>query len=220
MKTVAPGEVVFTHNIVDFNDSHPAWRLYMVSEAISRICDINPREYRRLLVLYEESLQRVPWGALYFVISTYAPQSTKRMATRVQSALNCWSSLQHDRYAYKTLGTYLSLEELLIEALGWVLDAWCPEDDGSLSSRFALASERMARATRVESTEAILRRLPGILAFADRQQLQHPEVVTDVASWREHLDALDASSFERISAVYPGEVLRFMYLWDRQLSLQ
>ena len=220
MKTVAPGEVVFTHEIVDFNHARPAWRLYMASEAISSVCDIDPKNYRRLLVLYETSLRQTPWGALYFATSTYAPQSAERMAPRVDAVLHSWSSLQHDRYAHKKLGTYLNLEELLTATLGWVLDAWCPEATGSLPSRFALASERMARATRAESTEAILRRLPGILAFADRQQLQHPEVVTDAASWREHLATLDAADFERVSGVCPGYVLEAMYLWDRQLSVQ
>lgn len=220
LRAVAPGDVVLTHNLVDFDLEQPAWRLYMVSELVSSVCDTDAKNHRRLTTLYESSVQRAPWGALYFALSSYAPQSAPRMALRVGAVLESWPSLQHARYAHKTLGVSLSLEELLSATLGWVVDAWSPETLGPLPSRLALATERMAHATRAESTEVILRGLPRILALADRERLQHPEVVTHIAAWREHLPTLDASVFDRISAVSPGEVLRVMYQWDRQLHVQ
>lgn len=220
LRTIVPGDVVFTHNVVDFDDTQPAWRLYMVSEIIMSVCKADTKDWRRLAVQYEASLRRTAWGALYCAISGDAPESAERMALRVEALLNAWPSLQHGRYAHKQLGTYLNLEELLTTAIGWVLEAWCPEASGPLPSRFALASERMARATKAECVEAILRRLPPILAFAHRTKLQHPEVVMDIASWREHLATLDAADFERVSGVCPAEVLGAMYQWDRRLNVQ
>jgi hypothetical protein len=98
------------------------------------------------------------------------------------------------------------------------MDAWCPEGAGSTHSRIEVASERMARATKADCVEAILRQLPHIFSFADGRKLTHPEVVTNPAAWREHLIAMDHTTFERISGVRPAEVLRSLYQWDRQLG--
>jgi hypothetical protein len=38
--------------------------------------------------------------------------------------LHSWDSLQHGRYLFKRLNTFLGLEELLLEACGWAMDAW------------------------------------------------------------------------------------------------
>lgn len=133
--------------------------------------------------------------------------------------LRSWDSLQHGRYLHQKLNTFLDLEELMTAACGWAMDAWCPEEGDSLRSRLEVASERMARATREDCVETILRQLPQILPFADRQQLNHPEVVMDLASWHEHLATLGASEFDRISGVRPGWVLQRLYQWDKELGL-
>jgi hypothetical protein len=114
----------------------------------------------------------------------------------------------------------MSLEELMTSACGWAMDAWCPEGGASIPARFRVASERMARATREDCVEAILRQLPRILPFADRNKLNHPEVVMDSTAWHAHLATLDASEFERISGVRPGAVLGSLYRWDKQLDIQ
>ncbi|MGZ3459090.1 MAG: hypothetical protein ACXU86_11370, partial [Archangium sp.] len=80
-------------------------------------------------------------------------------------------------------------------------------------------SERMARATREDCVEAILRQLPHVLTSAETERLNHPEVVTNPTAWHEHLASLDAAAFERISGVRPGWVLERLYLWDRQLDV-
>ena len=219
LRPVAPGEVVFTHNVVDFQDESPAWRLYMVSEVMTSLCNMDEKNYRHLSNLYEASFRETAWGALYFALSGNAPESAERTALRLQAVLRFWDSLQHGRYLHKKLNTFLTLEELLTAACGWAMDAWCPEGGGSVRSRFEVASERMARATREDCIEAIFRQLPHILTFADRKKLNHPEVVMALSSWREHLATLDAVEFERISGVRPGWVLERLYLWDRQLDM-
>ncbi len=218
--TVAPGAVVFTHNIVDFQDDLPAWRLYMVPEVMMSMYDIDEKNHRQLGNLYETSFRETAWGALYFALSGRAPESAERMALRLQAVVRFWDSLHHGRYLHKKLNTFMNLEELMTAACGWALDAWCPEGGDSVRSRFQVASERMARATRQESIEAILRQLPQLLAFADRKQLNHPEVVLTPSFWREHLTALDTAAFERISGVCPSEVLGRLYRWDKQLDIQ
>ncbi|HEX8818789.1 MAG TPA: hypothetical protein VF794_02590 [Archangium sp.] len=220
LRTVAPGEVVLTHNVVDFQDEEPAWRLYMVSELIMSLCEVDEKNHRHLDNMYETSFRETAWGALYFALSGRAPDSAARTALRLEAVVRFWDSLQHGRYLHQKLNTFLNLDELLTTACGWAMDAWCPKGEDSVRSRLAMASESMARATRADCVEAILRQLPHILPFADRQKLNHPEVVTDPTAWRDHLASLDAAAFERISAVRPGWVLQRLYQWDRQLDLQ
>ncbi|HYO57121.1 hypothetical protein [Archangium sp.] len=220
LRMVAPGEVVFTHNVVDFQDQLPAWRLYMVSEVMMSLYDVDEKNHRHLGNLYETSFRETAWGALYFALSGRAPESAERIALRLQAVLRFWDSLQHGRYLHKKLNTFMSLEELMTDACGWAMDAWCPEGGTSVRSRFSVASERMAQATREDCVEAILRQLPRILSFVDRNKINHPHVVMDSTAWREHLATLDASEFERISSVRPGAVLGRLYVWDKELDIQ
>ncbi|PTL84798.1 hypothetical protein [Vitiosangium sp. GDMCC 1.1324] len=219
LRTVAPGDVVFTHEVVDFQDELPAWRLYAYWEAITSMCDSLKKSYRHIKNTHETFFRETAWGALFFALSGAAPESAELTALRLQAVLRFWDSLQHGRYLYKTLNTFMTLEELMTAACGWAMDAWCPKGGSSVRSRFEVASERMAQATREESIEAILRQLPHILPFADRKLLNHPEVVMDPSSWREHLSTLDAAEFERISGVRPGEVLGRLYVWDKELDI-
>jgi hypothetical protein len=216
---VAPDDVVFTHSAADLQDEQPAWRLYMVSEVMMTLCERHEKKHRHLDDMYEASFRETAWGALYFVLSGRAPESAERTALRLGAVLRFWDSLQHGRYSHQKPKTLLNLEELLTTACGWAMDAWCPEEGGTVRSRLELASERMARATGEDCIEAILRALPHILPLADRKKLNHPEVVTHLASWREYLTTLDATEFERISGVSPSEVLRCLYRWDRQLDV-
>jgi len=219
LRTVAPDEVVFTHEVVDFQDERPAWRLYVYWESIMSMCEASgEKNYRHLRDIHETFFRETAWGALYFATAALAPESAKRTAPRLAAVLRFWDSLQHGLYLHQTLNRFMSLEELLTAACGWVMDAWCPEGGDSVRTRFEVASEHMARATREECIEAILRQLPRILPFADTGRLSHPEVVTSPTAWREHLTTLDDAAFERISGVRPGWVLERLYLWDRQLD--
>jgi len=220
LRAVAPDEVVFTHNVVDFQDQLPAWRLYMVPEVMMSLYDVDKKNHRQLGNLYETTFREMAWGALYFALSGRAPESAESMALRLQAVGRFWDSLHHGRYLHKKLNMFMTLEELMTDACGWAMDAWCPEGGASIHSRFEVASERMARATKEDCIEAILRRLPRILSFADRNKLNHPEVVMDPTAWREHLATLDTATFERISAVSPSEVLGRLYRWDRELGIQ
>jgi hypothetical protein len=218
MKPVAPGDIVFTHNVADIQDEHPAWRLYMASEVVMTLCDV--KNDHHLGDIYETAFRQTAWGALYFALSGSAPESAGRTARRLQAVLGFWDSLQHGKYVYQKLNTFLTLEELLTTACGWAMYAWCPEEGGSVYSRIETVSERMVRATKEDCVEAILRQLPHIFSFVDGSKLTHPEVVTHPAAWREHLTTLDPAAFERISGVRPAEVLRKLYQWDRQLDAQ
>lgn len=220
LRRVAPDEVVFTHEVVDFQDERPAWRLYAYWDAIMSLSDTLGTSYRHINDSHEPFLRETAWGALFFALSGPAPDSAKRTAQRLAAVLRFWDSLQHGRYLYQTLNTFMSLEALMTAACGWAMDAWCPEGGESIRARLEVASERMDQATREDCVAAILRQLPHILPFADTGRLSHPEVVTSPTAWSEHLAALDDAAFERISGVRPGWVLERLYLWDRQLDVQ
>ncbi|MFE8602391.1 hypothetical protein [Archangium violaceum] len=219
LRTVAPDEVVFTHEIVDFQEERPAWRLHEYWETLSGLSDTLGKSYRHINASHEPAVRETAWGALFFAICGPAPDSAERTAPRLEAVLRAWDSLQHGRYLHQKLNTFLDLEGLMTAACGWAMDAWCPEGGDSVRSRLEVAAERMARATREDCVEAILRQLPQILPFADKQKLNHPEIVTDLAAWREHLATLDASAFERISGVRPGWVLQRLYQWDKLLGV-
>lgn len=221
LRTVAPDEVVFTHQLVDFQDERPAWRLYVYWEAIMSLCEsLEDKSYRHIRDTHEAFFRGTAWGALYFSTAGLVPESAERTALRLEAVLRFWDSLQHGRYLYKKRDVFLTLAELMSEACGWAMGAWCPEGGDSVRARLETAAGRMARATREECVEAILRQLPRVLPFAVGKKLRHPHVVTDVGAWREHLAGLDDAAFERISGACPAELLERLYLWDRQINAQ
>ena len=214
--TVSPKDVVFTHSVADLQHHQPAWRLYLVSEVVTTLCDT--KSPRHIDELYEAAFRQTAWGALSFVLSASAPESAARTARRLQAVLNFWSNLEHGRYIHRQLNTFLTRDELLATACGWVLDAWLPAEGGPLHSKFERASQLMARATRDDCVEAILRQLHSLFPLVEMKKLTHPALVTQLGPWREHLSTLDTASFDRISAARPAELLRRLYQWDRQLG--
>lgn len=218
---VDPGDIVFTRNSVDFEPERPAWRPYLLTELVMSLCEsLDKKNHVQISESYEVFFRKTAWGALYFITAELAPESAERTALRIQAVLGSWDSLQHGRYLFKKLNTFLGLEELLLEACGWAMDAWCPASGGSVRERLEAASARMARATREDCVNAILGQLPRLFTLVDRQELSHPEMVTQLSSWRKHLATLDATKFERISGGCPAWVLERLYLWDRELAFQ
>jgi hypothetical protein len=71
-----------------------------------------------------------------------------------------------------------------------------------------------------DCVNAILGQLPRLFTLVERQELSHPEVVTQLSAWREHLATLDATKFEHISGGCPAWVLERLYLWDREIAFQ
>jgi hypothetical protein len=213
-----PGEVVIVQGAADFQQHLPAWRLHGASDVLVSLGEaLEWKNYHQAGDMYEACFRQTAWGALYFATAGRAPESAERSARRIEAVLRFWDSLQTVRYLFKKPGTFLTLDELMSAACGWAMEAWCPEEGGPVRARLEQASTRMARATREDCVETILRRLPRMLEFA--RALRHPEVVTDPAAWRERLTALDPESFERISGACPAWVLEQLYLWDEELEM-
>jgi hypothetical protein len=219
MLEVPSGEVVVAHEVVDFQRERPAWRLYMVSNVISGLCEsLDWQNSFHVGDAYEAYCRETAWGALYFAIGQTAPMSAERVALRLRAVLRFWEPLQSARYLFKALGAALTLEELMVASCDWAMDAWCPVGEASVRARLEMAAERMARATRVDSMEAILREMPRALAYA--RNLKHRDVVADPSFQRQRLAALDSQGFERVSGACTSELLGQVYSWDRQLGKQ
>lgn len=219
MLEVSPGEVVLTHGVADFQHERPAWRLYMVSEVMLALSEApewqDPFPVRDA---YEAFFRETAWGALYFVTAQDAPRSAGLSALRLQAVLRFWEPLQSVRYLFKTLGPALTLDELMVASCGWAMDAWCPVGETPVRTRLKTAAERMARATREDSLEAILRQMPRALAYA--RDLKHRAVVADPSFQRERLAALEPSAFERVSGACTADLLEKLYDWEHELGLQ
>jgi hypothetical protein len=216
---VPPGEVVVAHDVVDFQHDRPAWRLYMVSNVMDGLLDaVDPRNTLPTRDAYEAVFLGTAWGALYFTLAQMGPVSAERTAKRLQAVLRFWEPLQCARYLFKKLGAAHSLEELMVAAYDWALDAWCPVGDASVRERLAMAAERMARATREDCIEAIFREMPRALAHAGK--LKHWNVVADPDFQRERLTTLDSWFFERVSGARPGDLIWLLTHWDHELEVQ
>jgi hypothetical protein len=216
---VPPGEVVFAHDVVDFQHERPAWRLYMVSNVVDGLLDaVDGQSTLSTRDAYEAVFLETAWGALYFALAQMGPVSAERTAKRLQAVLRFWESLQCARYLFKKQGAAHTLEELVLASYGWAVDAWCPVGDAPGRERLAMAAERMERATREDCIEAIFREMPRVLSHVGK--LKHWNVVTDPGFQRERLSILDSRYFERVSGARPGDLIWLLTNWDHELDMQ
>jgi hypothetical protein len=219
MLDMPPGEVVVAHEVVDFQHERPSWRLYMMSNLLGELWEsLEWEDTSAVRDAYEAAFLETAWGALFFALEQMGPVSAERTARRLEAVLRFWEPLERIRYLFKRLGAAQTLEEVMVASCDWTMEAWCPEAEGSVRERLGIAAERMARATREDCIEAILREMPRALAAG--RDLKHRQVLADPAYQRERLATLDALSFERVSGACTSDVLEKLYAWDRELGLQ
>ncbi|WNG21692.1 hypothetical protein [Cystobacter fuscus] len=219
MRQVPPGEVLIVDSGGDSNIiPHPRWRVHLFSDVFMHLNDGVPKKERqRMEEAFESFCLSTPWGALFQAVSPYPLRSSRRMAERLAALLHFWDVLRGPRYAFWFDREY-TLEELVEDIYGMTLEAWCPGSPASTRERLVLTVERMARATREECMEAVLRVLPVLVrANAD---LQHREQLSDPDFLRERLDALRPDDWEDISSAYRFTVNGVLYAWDRELGRQ
>ena len=138
------------------------------------------------------------------------------MAKQLASVLRFWEVLQDPRYAFWSFDQRYTLEELMDDIYRKTLEAWCPGGPAPVREHLALTVERMARATREECVEAVLRVIPGLVE-GDRD-LTHHEVLRDPDFLRERLSVLPPKRFESISSAYTYTVAVQLSAWDRELG--
>jgi hypothetical protein len=216
---VPAGEVVIAHEVVDFQRDQPAWRLYMVSGVMRGVNEaMDFQDAFGVRDAYEEFCRETAWGALHYAIEPNGPVSAKCTALRLQSVLRFWEPLQSVRYLFKRLNAVLTLEELIVASNDWAMDAWCPVGESAVRARLQTAAKRMARATKDDSIEAILRQMPRVLEFA--RNLKHRDVLADPDFQRERLALLKPEAFEHVSGACTSDLLGQLYSWDRHLARQ
>lgn len=112
-------------------------------------------------------------------------------------------------------------------AIAWVVQNHCEwrrlaqmvlqcQGPASLQEHLALTVERMARATREDCFEAVLRLIPVMLKT--HTGLKHPDVLNDSGFLREQLAALSSEDFDSLSSAYTYAVNNQLYAWDRALG--
>ena len=220
MLQVSPGEVLIMHSGADSNIiPHPRWRVHLFADVFLSLSEGVPKEQRqRMEEAFESFCLSTPWGALYHAVSPPPPRSAARMAERLAALLRFWDVLQGPRYVYRVPDTHRTLDDLMDYIYRETLEAWCPGGPASVREHLALAVERMARATREDCKEAVLRMIPRVIrANAD---LKHREELNDPEFLRERLDALRPDDFEDISGAYRYAVNGALYAWDRALGRQ
>lgn len=218
MREVLPGEVVFTEPFADFSREAPAWRLHLFLEVISGFDDtVGMQEWRRLRPLLEATCRETPWGALYHAVQPSAPQSAERMAARLAAVLRFWDLLSLARYRHIELEVDYTLEQLMQLRYGRTFEAWCPKISGSVREHMEATVERMARATREDCLQAVLRLVPYILTGPFK--LKHREVLGDPAFLPERFATLAPELFDELSSAYPSPVYAQVRSWDKDLDI-
>lgn len=216
---VPASELVIAHEVVDFQRTTPYWRLHMVSGVLQGVYEaVDFQNVLQIRDAYEAFAREMAWGALLFAIEPTGPESAGRTALRLQAVLHFWETLQSVRYVFKRLDTVLTLEGLMLVSNDWAMDAWCPTGETSVKGRLEAAALRMARATKEDSIEAILRQVPRALASA--RGLKRRDILTDPAFLRQRLATLEPAYFDRVSGARTANVLELLYDLDHQLGVQ
>ncbi|HEX8434174.1 hypothetical protein [Archangium sp.] len=217
MRQVPPGEALVVHAAANFDWGPPRWRVHLFIEVFTVLNEGVPKEERqRMRGAFEAFCLSTPWGALYQAVSPSPPWSAERMANRLAAVLRFWEVLQGPRYAFWWVDQKYTLEELLDDIYRKTLEAWCPKGPASVREHLTLMVERMARATREECLEAVLRVMPAVVEMDT--DLKHREVLGDPAFLRERLQALPPEKFESFSSAYKYAVSGPLWDWSRELG--
>ncbi|MCY1078261.1 hypothetical protein [Archangium lansingense] len=217
MRQVPPGEVLLMHSGADFDTGDPRWRMHMFGAVFMDLNEGVPKEERqRMREAFESFCLGTPWGALEYTVSPSPPRSAERVANRLASVLRFWEVLQGPRYAFWSFEQKYTLDELMEDIYGKTLEAWCPGGPASVREHLALTVERMARATREDCLEAVLRVMPVVVEMdAD---LKHREALSDTDFLRERLRALPPKDFEDVSSADKYAVSGQLWAWNRELG--
>ncbi|WP_338023717.1 hypothetical protein [Archangium primigenium] len=195
----------------------PSWRLHMFVDVFMELAEGVPDNQRqRVEESFETFCLGTPWGALYHAISPPPQRDAEHMATRLAALLRFWDVLQGPRYAYRVPDTHHTLDALIAYIYGLTLEAWCPRESASVREHLARTVEHMARATREDCLEAILRVAPSLVRM--NTDLQNRERLTDPVFLREGLAALSPGDFASLSSADRYAVNGQLYAWDRALG--
>ncbi|ATB33157.1 hypothetical protein [Melittangium boletus] len=218
MLQVSPGEPLVMHSAAEFEFMcRSSWRIHMFIDVFMNLEEGVPKEERqRMEEAFESFCLGTPWGALYHAVSPPPLRSSERMASRLAALLRFWDVLQGPRYAYRVPDTHHTLDALMEYIYRETLEAWCPGGPASVREHMALTVARMARATREDCMQAVLRVIPVVVrANAD---LKHREELSDPGFLRERLAALPPEDFEDVSSAYRYAVNGPVCAWDRELE--
>jgi hypothetical protein len=216
MRQVPPGEVLVMHSGGEFDLGRTRWWVNLFVEVFIGLDEGVPEEeHQRMREAFESFCLSTPWGALYHAVSPPTLQSAERMAKRLASVLRFWDVLQGPRYAFWP-GKKYTLEELMEDIYRKTLEAWCPGGPASVREHLARMVERMARATREDCLEAVLRVIPVLVE--EGTEFKHREVLSDPDFLRERLSALPPKKFESLSSAYKYAVSGQLWDWDRELG--
>jgi hypothetical protein len=217
MRRVQPGEVLVMHAGAEFGAPGSCWRLHMFGEVSMYLIEGIPREARpRMEEAFEAFCLSTPWGALSLVVPPNPQESARQVANRFAAVLGFWEVLQGLRYAFWSSYQPYSLEELMSDIYHMTLEAWCPGGPVSVREHLTMTVERMARATREECLEAVLRVMP-VVVETDKK-LKHCAVLRDPGFLRERLFTLPPEKFEEISSADKYAVCGQLYDWYRELG--
>jgi hypothetical protein len=217
MRQVQPGEVLVMHAAAEFGAPHACWRMHMFMGVSTELYFCVPEEARqRTDEAFESFCLSTPWGALCYAVPPLPPWGAERIANQLAALLRFWEVLQGPRYAFWGFNDNYTLEQLVDDVWRITLEAWCPGGPASVREHLALTVERMARATREECLEAVLRAMPAVVETDT--DLKHCDLLRDPGFLRECLSALPPKKFEEISSASQYAVCGQLLDWLKELG--
>ena len=216
MLLVSPGELLEVESAtVLAREPDRRWRVHLFFDVFTPLSRGVPVELRpRMDEAFESFCLGTPWGTLFHLVYPAAPWSAERMARGFTALLRFWDVLEGPRYA-RWPNPACTLSDLVRHRYGDLLEAWCPGGATSVREHMTRTVERMARATREDCMEALLRVIPVLIQ--GEKNLEHRELLRDPGFQRERLAALPSERFERISSA-SNAVLEQLIGWDRELG--
>ncbi len=217
MRQVQPGEVLVMHAGAELGMPRSCWRMHMFGEVSMYLIEGVPEQARpRMEEAFEAFCLSTPWGALSLVVPPNPQESARQVANRFAAVLGFWEVLQGLRYAFWSSYQLYTLEELMNDIYRMTLEAWCPGGPASVREHLTMTVEHMARATREECLEAVLRVMAVVVEM--NTHLKHREVLRDPVFLRERLCALPPEKFEEISSADKHAANGQLYAWARELG--
>lgn len=217
MRPVLPGEVVVTHMGAEFLAPDSSWRLQVFIEVFPELGRGLPApERQRIREAFEAFCLNSPWGALHYCVAPPPKRSAENMARRLTALMRFWEVLESPRYAFWFYNRPYKLEDLVHDIYGRTLEAWCPDGPPSVREHLSLTVELMARATRQDCEQALLRLAPVLIQMDP--DFKHLKVLSDLDFLRERFASLSPRDFDSVSSAYMYTVTSQLADWDRELD--
>lgn len=213
---VAPGSLVMTSDISDFQRESDRWRVYFTRALGSAIHKaLKWRDHERVAADFEDATTRFSWGALDAAVGHLFPNSLPVVSRRLKAVLGFWEPLDTLQYIGRDAQLPLSLAELLRSHYEPLIEAWLGRPASDVRSDLGEVVARMESASaedvRDKVTEALLD-----LAQTDTR-IKNREALRSRARTAAMLETLEPREYDNLTGLYVPALNQILYGFDEMI---